>query len=155
MGMLEELTGGTGGLGASAGSGGSGGGIMSWIQRNPQVVAAALSLLSNRQGSVGGSGGLGSLVDAFGRGGLGDVMSSWIGRGPNQSVSADELSQALGPDILSQFGQAAGVPQHEAGPALAELLPALVNGLTPDGRMPPSSGLEDTLSGLLNELGGH
>lgn len=154
MGMLEELTRGVGGGGGARGAGGAGG-IMDWIQRNPQLVAAALSLLSSRQGSVGGSGGLGSLVDAFGRGGLGDVMSSWIGTGPNRSVSADELSQTLGPDILRQFGQAAGVSQQEAGPALAELLPALVNGLTPEGRMPSSGGLEDTLSGLLNELGGH
>jgi uncharacterized protein YidB (DUF937 family) len=143
MGLLDELTGGANGAG----------GIGSWIQRNPQLVAAALSLLSNRQGSVGGTGGLGGLVDAFTRGGMGDVMSSWVGGGPNQAISPDELSNTLGPDLMRQFGQAAGVSHEEAGSALSELLPALVNGLTPEGRMPSSSGLEDTLSGLLGQLG--
>jgi uncharacterized protein YidB (DUF937 family) len=100
---------------------------------------------------VGGTGGLDGLVNAFQRGGMGDVMSSWIGTGTNQPISPGQLSDVLGPDMMSQLGKAAGVPGHEAGSVLASLLPALVNGLTPQGRVPQTT-LEDMLGGALKGL---
>src|SRR5262245_9702356 len=103
-----------------------GGNICDMIKTNPQLVAAAVGMLSTKQGSVGGTGGLDGLVNAFQRGGMGDVMSSWIGTGSNQSISPGQLSDVLGADMMSQFGQAAGVPRQEAGSVLASLLPALV-----------------------------
>jgi uncharacterized protein YidB (DUF937 family) len=130
-----------------------GGGICDMIKKNPQLVAAAVSMLSTKQGSVGGTDGLGGLVNSFQRGGMGDVMSSWIGTGANQTISPGDLSSVLGPDMMSQFGKAAGVPGHEAGSVLASLLPALVNGLTPKGQLPQGNSLEGMLGGMLKSLG--
>jgi uncharacterized protein YidB (DUF937 family) len=130
-----------------------GGSICDIIKKNPQLVAAAVSMLSTKQGSVGGTGGLDGLVNAFQRGGAGDVMSSWIGTGANQQISPGQLSDVLGPDMMSQFGKAAGVSGGDASAALSSLLPALVNGLTPRGQVPQGDSLEGMLGGLIKGLG--
>jgi uncharacterized protein YidB (DUF937 family) len=127
-------------------------GIGEWVKKNPQAVAAVISLLSSKQGTVGGTGGLDGLVHSFQQAGLGDVMSSWVGGGPNQAVSPAQLSQALGPDVLGQFGQAAGLSHSDAGSALSSLLPQLVNHLTPNGQVPQAGSLEGALGGLLGGL---
>jgi uncharacterized protein YidB (DUF937 family) len=130
-----------------------GGSVCDIIKKNPQLVAAAVSMLSTKQGSVGGTGGLDGLVGAFQRGGMGDVMSSWVGTGANQQISPGQLADVLGPDMLSQFGKAAGVSGNDATSALSSLLPALVNGLTPRGQVPQGDSLEGMLGGLLKGLG--
>jgi uncharacterized protein YidB (DUF937 family) len=130
-----------------------GGDIASWIQKNPQAVAAVVSMLSTRQGTVGGTGGLGGVMDAFQKGGLGDVMSSWVGTGSNRPISVEQLSQALGPDMLSQFGKAAGLGTKDAGSALSSILPELINGLTPQGQVPQTQSLVGMLGGLVKGLG--
>jgi len=140
MGILDDLLGKQlGGLAASA-------------MKNPQVIAAIASLLSSRDASVGGSGGLAGLVQAFQSKGMGDVMSSWISTGPNPPISERQITDVLGTDILSQFAGKAGVPQGEAGGLLASLLPAVIDQLTPQGRVPESNDLESALGGLLSGL---
>jgi uncharacterized protein YidB (DUF937 family) len=129
------------------------GGIADICRKNPALVAAAVSLISSRKGSLGPQDGLGGLIGAFQNQGMGDVMSSWISNGPNKSITASQLESVLGRDTLSQFGQQAGVGGAEAGSLLAALLPSLINGVTPKGECPPSSSLEGTLGSLLGGLG--
>jgi uncharacterized protein YidB (DUF937 family) len=99
------------------------------------------SLLSTRDASVGGNGGLAGLVGAFQGKGMGDLISSWIANGPNPPITASQLSDVLGADTLSQFAGKAGVPASQAGSLLAGLLPAAVDHLTPDGKIPDLDGL--------------
>lgn len=128
-------------------------GIADIVKKNPQLIAAAATLLSSKDSSVGGSGGLSGLMGAFDSQGLGNVVSSWVGSGSNESVGADQVASALGTHTMSQFASKAGIGLEEAGPALAAVLPSLVNQLTPQGQVPQSNSLEDTLSGLLSKLG--
>jgi uncharacterized protein YidB (DUF937 family) len=123
------------------------------VQRNPQVVVAVLSLLSSRDRSVGGGDGLAGLVRQFQGAGLGDMISSWISQGPNPPISEQQVSSVLGDDVLGQFAGRAGLPSGQAGSALAALLPAVIDQLTPDGRLPQSSQFDDTLGSLLKTLG--
>jgi len=127
--------------------------IAGQLAKNPQLLAAALSLLSSKQGSVGGTGGLGALVGAFQQKGMGDMMSSWISKGPNPPVSASQLQDVLGTDVLGQFAKKAGVPSGDAGSVLAGLLPSLIDQLTPDGQLPQGNSLEGTIGSLLGALG--
>jgi uncharacterized protein YidB (DUF937 family) len=129
------------------------GGVAELVQKNPQAVAAVLALLSSREASVGGPGGLGGLVAQFQKAGLGDMMSSWISTGPNPPISAQQVSQALGNDVLAQFAQRAGLAQGNAGSVLASLLPAVVDHLTPDGQVPAQQTLDGALGSLLGALG--
>jgi uncharacterized protein YidB (DUF937 family) len=140
MGMMEDLM-------------KQAGGVAELAQKNPQAVAAILALLSSRDSSVGGAGGgLGSLLGQFQRAGLGDMMSSWISQGPNPPISAQQVSQVLGGDVLSQFATRAGVAPGQAGSLLAALLPSVIDQLTPDGRVPQENQLDDTLGSLLGML---
>jgi len=129
------------------------GGLAELAAKNPQAVAAVVSLLSSRDSSVGGTGGLGGLVGAFQKGGMGDMVASWISTGPNPPVSATQLESVLGAEVLKQFAAKAGVPHGEAGGLLASLLPSVIDHLTPQGQVPESNALESALGGLLSSFG--
>jgi uncharacterized protein YidB (DUF937 family) len=98
-------------------------------------------LLGMLAGGQGGAQGLGSLVDRLRQAGLGDEVDSWVGTGANKPVAPDRLENALGADTLAglarQFGGSGGTA-GAGGMAgiLAALLPQLINGLTPQGRVP-------------------
>jgi uncharacterized protein YidB (DUF937 family) len=138
MGILDDL------LGKEAG------GLAGMAMKNPQIIAAIVSLLSSKDASVGGTGGLGGLVQAFQGRGMGDMMSSWISTGPNPPATADQMATVLGPATLSQFAAKAGIPQGEAGGLLAGLLPMVIDQLTPQGKVPESNDLESSLGSLLS-----
>ncbi len=142
MGMLDELL-----RSKNLGS------IAGMCAKNPQIVAAAVSLLSTKDSSVGGSEGLAGLASAFQGKGLDDVLSSWVSPGANRSISANQLEGVLGNDTLGQFAQKAGIGSGEASAVLASLLPELINQVTPKGKVPETSSLESTLGGLLSSLG--
>jgi uncharacterized protein YidB (DUF937 family) len=151
MGLLDGILKQVGGAGTGQASGL--GAIADLVARNPQIVAAALSMLSTRDTSVGGSGGLGGLVSAFQKSGMGDVIAQWISTGPNPPISADQLTKVLGSDVIGQVAQKAGLGHAEAGSALAAVLPSLVDHLTPNGQLPDANALESTLGSLLSGLG--
>jgi uncharacterized protein YidB (DUF937 family) len=93
----------------------------------------------------GEQGGLAGLVQRLQGGGLGEVVSSWIGTGANLGVSAEQLQAVLGGDWIERFAQQLGQHPGEAVQTLAQLLPQVVDRLTPDGRLPDvgSSGFGD------------
>jgi len=129
------------------------GGLVSMVTKNPQILAAVAGLLSTRDTSIGGSGGLGGLMGAFQSKGLGDMMKSWISTGPNPPISASQVTDVLGGETVNQFAAKAGVPAAEAGSLLAGLLPSVIDHLTPDGKVPETNAVEDTLGSLLSGLG--
>ena len=94
-------------------------------------------MVANRSGgNHGAGGGLGDLISKFQRGGLGDVAASWVGSGQNLPISGDQLSNVLGSDILSQIASQLGVSQGEAAGRLSQMLPEVIDHLTPQGQAP-------------------
>ena len=87
-------------------------------------------------GAGGLLGGLGGLLDKLQKGGLGDAANSWVGPGQNQSVSPGQLGSALGPDIIKKLAQKSGLSEEELTKSLSQVLPGIVDKLTPAGRMP-------------------
>ncbi len=126
------------------------GNVAKFAADNPEIAKAAMSFLSSGEGSGGG---LGEIVGALQSGGLADKVSSWLGSGENVAVSADELSSALGADKISGFAESAGISGSEAGALLAGMLPGIIDKLSPDGKLPDTSGLDGMLDGLLGKLG--
>jgi uncharacterized protein YidB (DUF937 family) len=154
-GLLKQAMGGqtaTGSQDTTASAGGLGG-LASLVSKNPQILAAIAGLLSSRDSSIGGSGGLGGLVGAFEKKGLGSMISSWISTGPNPAISATQVTDVLGDETVGQFAGKAGVPKAEAGSLLAGLLPALIDHLTPDGKVPETNTLENSLKSLISGMG--
>jgi uncharacterized protein YidB (DUF937 family) len=80
--------------------------------------------------------GLGGLIDQFQKKGLGDVIDSWITRGANKQVAPDQVSVALGGDVVEELSRRTGLSRDEVVAELAKMLPNVVDKLTPEGRLP-------------------
>ncbi len=116
-----------------------------------QTETQTQHLLNGAIGMLGAMGGVDGLVKKFQQSGLGDIAASWVGTGENKSVMPDQLTQVLGQDQITALAQQAGIPESEGAAVLSQVLPAVVDKLTPDGKAPESSNLA-TLGKLL--LGG-
>jgi uncharacterized protein YidB (DUF937 family) len=113
--------------------------------------------LGNLGGALAGGGllgGLGGLIDAFTRGGQKGAIDSWIGNGPNQNVSAGDLGNVLGPDILKHLQEQTGLGQGDILSQLKDILPNLINGMTPNGRMPTEDEVQEDYHGARRGPGG-
>jgi uncharacterized protein YidB (DUF937 family) len=88
-------------------------------------------------------GGLGGLIQKFEAAGLGPAISSWVGSGDNQPVAADALHGVLGSDLVQQIAAKTGLPVEQLLPQIAEHLPQLVDGMTPNGEVPSGASLLD------------
>ena len=134
MGLLDSI------LGGAAGQvlGGAGG-----AQSN--VLSAVMMLLQQ-------NGGLGNVVAQFEQSGLGAQAASWVGTGANQSISGDQVTQVFGSGVIGQIASQLGMDHGQASGALAQLLPEVINHLTPQGQVTSQSG--DMLSQALSMLRG-
>jgi uncharacterized protein YidB (DUF937 family) len=97
------------------------------------------------QGAGGLLGGLGGLLDKFQKGGLGNVANSWVGSGQNQPVAPGQLGSALGPDVIKTLAQRSGLSEDEITKQLSQVLPGVVDKLTPNGRLPTLAELPQML----------
>jgi uncharacterized protein YidB (DUF937 family) len=101
-----------------------------------QTASAGSQLATDTSDPGGLLGGLGGLVNKLQQGGLGDVVNSWVGSGQNQPVSPGQLGSALGPSVLKTVSQLTGLSEDDLTKQLSQVLPGVVNGLTPNGRLP-------------------
>lgn len=124
MGLMERTE---GAAGSSPGSGVDAAGL----------ARAAVGLLGAGEGRP--LGGLSGLRAAFERAGLGAAFESWIGNGPNRPISASELASALGAEVVGRLARSAGADPARVAAGLAELLPRVVDQLTPAGVLPDAA----------------
>ena len=97
----------------------------------PEALVAALG---------GQEGGLGGLVEKFQAAGLGNVIASWVGTGANQPVAPDALHGILGSELVQQIAGKTGLPVEQLLPLIAQHLPQLIDGMTPNGQVPSGGG---------------
>ena len=84
-------------------------------------------------------GGLQGMVTQFEKQGLGPTVQSWIGNGPNQPISADQVHQVFGSGVIAQMAAKAGMNPQDLAAKISQVLPAAIDKLTPEGRVPPKS----------------
>jgi uncharacterized protein YidB (DUF937 family) len=146
-GGLGDLLGGILGGGAPAGApqernspfGGSGGGgallavllplAMQWVQRN---------------------GGLGAVLGKFQQKGYSHEAASWVSTGQNEAVPREAIDEVVGLDELSRLSQQLGVPEQQVADGFAQLLPEVVNQLTPQGDV--AGDADDVLNQGMSEM---
>lgn len=87
------------------------------------------------------SGGLGDLLKQLQQGGQGEVANSWVSEGPNKAISPDDLAKALGADQINSLMSHSGLSREELLAGLSQHLPAVIDHLTPEGRLPTESEL--------------
>jgi len=125
MGLLDEVV---KGLTSKLAGGGDQGPILDTV----------LSLINNPE-----TGGLAGLVQTFKDKGLDKVITSWVSTGENLPVSGEQIQNVLGNDQIQQIAEKVGTSKEEVSGSLANLLPEIVDKLTPNGTLPEG--------GLLNQ----
>ena len=81
-------------------------------------------------------GGLQGVVSEFERNGFGPTVQSWVGTGPNQAIAPDGINRVLGSDLLQQLAAKTGLSVQDLSQRLAQVLPDVVDKLTPNGVVP-------------------
>jgi len=114
-------------------------------------TAASSPLTRSVLDMLGQGNGMNGLVQAFQQNGLGNVVNSWIGTGQNLPVSAAQIQQALGPRV-QQLAQQHGMSPDAVSQALSQVLPGLVDHLTPNGQL-PQGGAASAIADLRSKLG--
>ena len=144
VGMLAQ-----GGAGGGGAAGGGLGGL-------GNVLGSALGGGAGGGGAagMGGLGGLAGLVEQFSRNGMGDVAKSWVGTGQNLPVSPDQLGQVLGGEAIGNLSRQLGMNQGDLLGQLSQMLPQVVDKLTPQGQIPQGDiqGMGGDLGNLLGGL---
>jgi uncharacterized protein YidB (DUF937 family) len=102
----------------------------------------------------GGAGALGGLLEQMQRAGFGDQARSWVGTGQNMPISPDALGQVFGQGGIEEIARQAGLTPREASEGLSELLPEVVDRVTPDGEVPDLDRLTMSVDSLRQRLGG-
>jgi uncharacterized protein YidB (DUF937 family) len=87
---------------------------MRWVQRN---------------------GGMGAVLKRFQQQGYGRQAQSWVATGDNQPLDEQAVQQVVGQGELAQMAERLGVPEQEVAQAFAEIMPEMVNQLTPKGEL--------------------
>ena len=132
--------------------------ILSAVSGKSDASGEAAPLIGILSGLLAQSGGLQGLANKFSQSGQGDAFSSWVGMGENQSVSSNQIQQALGSEQVRALAARMGVDPALASNFLAEYLPKIVDKLTPAGKVDPTAdhqeGLTALLPSLLQSLGG-
>lgn len=107
------------------------GGLLGGQSAQNPLLQALTSLLGNNSNL----GGLTGLVQAFQKNGLGEIVNSWVSTGQNMPVSPQQIEQGLGSDVLRQLASKAGLSPQDASSQLSNLLPNLIDQLTPNGKI--------------------
>ena len=158
MGLLDSILGSLGQSQGAGGNPGAGGG-------NAALLNAVIGMLGQGGGGggagsaggvLGGLGGIGGvigLVEKFRQSGMGDAANSWVGTGQNMPISADQVTSALGHDTIGNLAQQLGMGHGEVAGQLSQMLPQLIDKLTPHGQL-PQAGSDGGLGDLAGMLGG-
>jgi uncharacterized protein YidB (DUF937 family) len=116
-------------------------------------MAALLPIIAGMLSNGSQQGGLGGLMEKFNQAGMGDVAKSWVGHGENAPISGDQLGQVLGGDMMGDIASKLGMSHGDAAGGLAQMLPGLIDKLTPNGQAPAGGlGSSDDLMGMLGGL---
>ena len=98
---------------------------------------------------------LAGITDKLKEGGLGDQLSSWLGDGENASVSAEQITNALGADKISEMASSLGIDAGSAAEKLSQAMPSLMDKFSSGGNLLDSvtggNDPMDLIKGLFNK----
>jgi uncharacterized protein YidB (DUF937 family) len=79
---------------------------------------------------------LDGIISSLKEKGLKDTVASWVGTGANQPINPEKIKEALGVHKIEELAQQAKMKASEVPQALSNLLPQIIDKLTPDGKEP-------------------
>ncbi len=135
-------------------SGGAPAGVPGGSHPYGNQTALLMMLLPLAMRWVQRNGGMNAVLDKFRQKGMGAQTQSWISTGGNQSIDGGAVEQVVGSDELRQMAQRLGVPEQQVAQAFAEIVPEMVDKMTPEGQLPPHADevLDDSTRTLEREI---
>jgi uncharacterized protein YidB (DUF937 family) len=118
-----------------------------------QVENKTQNLLSGSLGMLEKLGGIDGLIKKFQQSGMGDIAESWVSAGENKGIDPKQLTNVLGKDQVDAVARQANLPESQGASVLSQILPAMVDKLTPEGKAPESSNLASWAKVLLGGAG--
>lgn len=112
-----------------------------------ELIQMVLHLINHPQ-----VGGLAGLVAVFEQSGLAELARSWVSAGQNLLADAPQIQLSLPGEALQGFAEQLGMDHQEAALTLAQLLPQIVDNLTPDGYLPERQSGDELLAEGLEML---
>jgi uncharacterized protein YidB (DUF937 family) len=112
--------------------------VMGEVGSRFSQVASQHPIASQLLAMLGGgnqANGLSELVNTFQQKGLTGIVNSWVGTGANLPINADQIEQALGQERVQQIASKCGMDPEVLKGQLAQVLPTVVDKLTPNGRI--------------------
>jgi uncharacterized protein YidB (DUF937 family) len=94
-------------------------------------------------------GGLENLIQTMEQKGLGSIAQSWVGTGANHAITAEQIQSVLGNQQLQQLAAQHGLDLQDVSNHLAQILPVVVDKLTPNGQVPNAGGVASLLQGFM------
>jgi uncharacterized protein YidB (DUF937 family) len=101
-----------------------------------QLGAAVLPAVLGEVLGTGNQGGLNAIVAKLQQAGLGNQVNSWLGNGQNLPITADQIKQVLGSDVVRQLAAKYNIPVDQISEVLAHQLPVAVDQASPNGKLP-------------------
>ena len=101
-----------------------------------QLGAAVLPAVLGEVLGTGNQGGLNAIIAKLQQAGLGNQVSSWLGNGQNLPITADQIKQVLGSDVVRQLAAKYNIPVDQISEVLAHQLPVAVDQASPNGKLP-------------------
>jgi uncharacterized protein YidB (DUF937 family) len=98
------------------------------------VVGAEMATVVN--GLIEKHGGVQGIVAQLEQQGLGGTVRSWVSTGANQPISADQIHQVFGSDLVKQMAAKVGMSPEDLAAKLSHILPQAIDKLTPAGVVP-------------------
>jgi uncharacterized protein YidB (DUF937 family) len=140
MGLLDGLLGNV--LGGMMGGGNSG--MQHGMPGMPDVQGtqgggAQAALIQMVLQMLQRNGGVGGLLQQFQQAGYARQADSWVSTGQNLPIDAGALQQILGGGQLGQLAQQFGMSTDDAAGGLADVLPQVIDRMTPQGAVPDNS----------------
>jgi uncharacterized protein YidB (DUF937 family) len=102
-------------------------------QGQGSMLQVALQLLQQ-------NGGLPGIISKFEHGGMADHVGSWVATGANMPISGAQLQEILGSGSIGEIAQRLGMSHGDASSEMAQVLPQLIDALTPAGQIPADHG---------------
>ena len=143
--------GGLGGLGDILGGALGGGGVRGGLGGRNAMLALLLPLAMQW---IQRNGGIGSVLQRANQRGYGRQADSWVGTGDNEPLDPGAIDEMVGHDEVMRMSQQLGLPEQDVKQGFAEILPEMINQLSPEGRMAQDADQvldagQSTLDGML------
>jgi uncharacterized protein YidB (DUF937 family) len=103
-------------------------------------------------GAPEGLGGISDLLRQLDQSGFGREAQSWVGAGDNLPISPGAVEQIFGRGGLENIARYAGLSEQETSQGLSQLLPEVVNHVTPSGEVPDLDQLTASIESLARSM---